>query len=138
MTVGRLLGWLVLTGYALTVLNYFVKLINRKIISKKPADSTMRKRYTTFMRVIVKYHRYFALATTLLLIAHFIVQYLVWGFYITGLIAAGLLILLGFLGAYGTFVRQKKSGPWLYAHRTIAALLPFAVLVHILTVEGVL
>lgn len=138
MTLGRFLGWLIVAGYLLTVLNYFVKLINRKIISKKPADSRLRKNYTVLMRFIVKYHRYIALATTLILIVHFIIQYLVWGFYITGLIAAALLILQGFVGAYGTYVRKKKSGPWLYIHRTLAVLLPIAILVHILTVELVL
>lgn len=138
MSLGRFLGWLIVAGYLLTVLNYFVKLINRKIISKKPADSLLRKNYTVLMRFIVKYHRYIALATTLILIVHFIIQYLVWGFYITGLIAAALLILQGFVGAYGTYVRKRKSGPWLYIHRTLAVLLPIAILVHILTVELVL
>lgn len=138
MTLGRFLGWLIVAGYMLTVLNYFVKLINRKVISKKPADSPLRKNYTAFMRFIVKYHRYIALATTLILIVHFIIQYLVWGFYITGLIAAALLVLQGFVGAYGTYVRKKKSGPWLYTHRILAVLLPAAILIHILTVEQVL
>lgn len=138
MTLGRFLGWLIVTGYLLTVFNYFVKLINRKVISKKPADSPVRKNYTVFMRIIVKYHRYIALGTTIILLVHFIIQYLVWGFYITGLIAAALLILQGFIGAYGTYVRKRKSGPWLYAHRTMAILLPVAILIHILTVEQVL
>lgn len=138
MTLGRFLGWLIVAGYLLTVLNYFVKLINRKVVSKKPADSPLRKNYTKFMRIIVKYHRYFALAATLILIVHFIIQYLVWGFYITGIIAAALLVVQGFLGAYGTIVHKKKSGPWLYVHRTLAVLLPIAILIHILTVENVL
>jgi hypothetical protein len=138
MTLGRFLGWLIVTGYLLTVLDYFVKLINRKVISKKPPDSQVRKNYMVFMRIIVKYHRYFALGTTIILLVHFIVQYLVWGFYVTGLIAASILILQGCIGAYGTIVRKKKSGPWLYAHRTLAVLLPVAILIHILTVEQVL
>jgi hypothetical protein len=132
---GRILGWLIVAGYTLTVLNFFVKLINRKVVSKLPKDSPGRGRYTAFMRPIVKYHRYFAILTATALIAHLVVQSLAWGLYLTGVIAGGLLILQVSLGAYGTFVKKKKSGPWLYVHRTVAVLLFLAVVFHVVTAK---
>jgi hypothetical protein len=85
------------------------------------------------MRFIIQYHRYFAIFTTMVLITHFIIQYQSWGFFVTGIIAGVLLMLQGFFGAYGMYVKKRKSGPWLYAHRTIAVLLLIAILFHVLT-----
>lgn len=132
---GRLLGWLIVTCFTLTVLNYFVKRINRRFISKLPKDSEIRLKFSVFMRFIVKNHRYFAMMTTLALITHFVIQYLSWGFYPTGVIAGSLMIGQGAVGAFGTYAKGKKPGPWLYLHRTIAVLLTVAILLHILTVK---
>lgn len=130
---GRILGWLIVTGYTLTMMNYVVKFFNRKVMAKLPKDAPARKRYNVFMRFIIQYHRYFAIFTTMALITHFIIQYLSWGFFTTGVLAGVLLMLQGFLGAYGMYVKNRKSGPWLYAHRTIAVLLLAAILLHVLT-----
>ncbi len=132
--VGRILGWLIVTGYTLTILNYFVKRVNRRFFAGLPADSPARKRYTAFMRFIVRYHRFFAIFTSVALAAHFTIQYLSWGFYKTGVIAGSLLVIQSFLGAFGTYVKKKKAGLWLYAHRTIAILLFTAILLHVLKV----
>lgn len=133
--LGRILGWLIVTGYTLTILNYFVKLVNRKVIMGMPKDSLGRARYMSFMRVIVKYHRYFAITTALALITHLVVQYLDWGLYLTGVVAGGLLILQVSLGAFGTYIKKKKSGPWLYVHRTVAVLLLLAIVFHVVTAK---
>ena len=132
MSIGRVFGWLIVTGYLLTVLNYVVKFVNRKWIMAMPKDAPGRVRYQAFMRFIVKNHRYFAMFTTAALITHFILQYLSWGFYTSGLVAGSLMIVQGSLGGYGTYVKNKKSGPWLVAHRTIAVLLLLGILVHVL------
>lgn len=132
MSIGRIFGWMIVTGYLLTVLNYVVKFVNRKWIMSMPKEAKGRIRYQAFMRFIVKNHRYFAIFTTLALITHFIIQYLSWGFYTSGLIAGGLMIIQGSLGGYGTYVKHKKSGPWLVVHRTIAVLLMLGILTHVL------
>lgn len=132
MSVGRIFGWLIVTGYFFTILNYFVKWANRRWISKMPKDAPGRVRFQSFMRFIVKNHRYFGMFTSIALITHFIIQYLSWGFYISGLIAGSLLIIQGSLGAYGTYVKQKKNGPWLIVHRSVAVLLFLGILVHVL------
>lgn len=135
MSVGRILGWLIVTGYALTVLNYFVKFVNRKWIMAMPKEAPTRIKYQSFMRIIVKNHRYFGIFTSIMLITHFILQYLSWGFYVTGLIAGSLMIVQGSLGAYGTYVKKKKSGPWLIVHRTVAVLLFIGMVIHVLTAK---
>lgn len=135
MSVGRILGWLIVTGYSLAVLNCVVKFVNRKWIMVMPKDAPTRIKYQSFMRVIVKNHRYFGIFTSIALISHFIIQYLSWGFYVTGLIAGSLMIIQGSLGAYGTYVKKKKNGPWLYAHRTVAVLLLVGMIVHVLTAK---
>ena len=132
---GKILGWLIVTGYTLSILDYFVKLFSRRVIMKLPKDSPVRGKYMGFMRIIVKNHRYFALLATAALAAHLVVQYLAWGLYLTGVIAGSLLILQASLGAYGTYVKKKKSGPWLYAHRAVAVLLFLAVMFHVVTAK---
>jgi hypothetical protein len=133
--LGRLLGWLIVTGYTLTICNYFVKLINRKVISGLPTESPIRTRYMAVMRVIVRYHRYFAFVTVAALLTHLVIQSLNWGIYVTGVIAGSLLILQAALGAYGAYAKNKKSGTWLVIHRAVAVLLFVAVLFHVITAK---
>ncbi len=135
MNIGKVLGWLIVAGYGLTLLNYVVKWVNRKWIMKMSKEEPIRIRYQVFMRFIIKNHRFFAMFTTIALITHFIIQYLSWGFYITGLIAGSLLILQGVLGGFGHYVKKKKSGRWLYAHRIVAVLMLVAIFVHVLTAD---
>lgn len=92
----------------------------------------MRVRFQAFMRFIVQNHRYFGIFTSVALITHFVIQYLSWGFYTSGLVAGLLLIVQGSLGAYGTYVKHKKNGPWLVVHRSVAVLLFVGILVHVL------
>ncbi len=132
---GRILGWLIVTGYSLTVLNYLLKAINRRWVMPLPKESAGRARYQAFMRPFIRYHRYFAFLTAAALITHFIIQYLSWGFYITGLLAGTLMVLQVFLGVYGTYWARNKRGSWLYVHRTTAVLLLAAMAIHILYVS---
>ena len=53
---GIVLGWIIVAGYLLTVLNYFVKLVNRKVMKDISMDSPLRKRFTGFMKLIMKSH----------------------------------------------------------------------------------
>ena len=129
---GKILGWFMVAFYSLAVLNYPVKWVNKRVISKLPANSGVRKIFTVLMRFIVKYHRYFAIAAILLLTAHFFVQFSLYGFFLTGIIAGSLMLAQGLLGAYGTYVRKKKRTAWFYLHRTVAVLLLAAILIHVI------
>ena len=128
---GIVLGWIIVTGYLSTVLNYFVKLFNRKVMKDISMDSPLRKRYTGFMKLIMKSHGYIAIYLITFLLLHLLIELVHEGFFITGLVTAGLLILQVLLGGYGAIVKNKKRGPWFYAHRTVAELMAVALVVHV-------
>ncbi|MDD2458262.1 MAG: hypothetical protein PHQ83_07140 [Eubacteriales bacterium] len=131
--LGRFLGYVIALGYLLTILNYFVKWLNRSVMSKRPKEDTMRKVFTRFMRFIVSNHRLFAILTTVALFAHFLIQFQVWGLYPSGALAGSLLLVQGSLGGFGTYIKKKKPGIWLTVHRTLAILLGLAIVLHVLT-----
>lgn len=130
---GPVLGWIILSGYLLSVSNYLVKLVNRKVIMKKPKESLTRKRYQTFLRLVIQTHPFLGALTSVAMIAHLIIQYLNWGFFPTGIVAGSLLLIQGALGGYGKAVRKRKPGLWLKAHRTVAVLLFLAIAFHVYT-----
>jgi hypothetical protein len=131
--LGRILGWLIVSGFLLAVLNYPVKLIYRKRVAALPRESATKRRYQIFMRFITSAHRYFAAIASAALIAHFIIQYTNYGrLRISGVIAAVLLIIQGSLGAYGTYIKKRKPAGWLKVHRINAALLIAAITAHVL------
>ena len=137
-TTGIILGWVIVVGYLLAVMKYFVRIIYQKFIIGLPQDSLLREKYLVFMRLIVTTHGYIGLYLLTIIVLHALIELVHRGFFITGLIVAGLMILQIFLGAYGTFVKSRKKGPWLDAHRTLAALLSGAIAIHIQAVISLL
>lgn len=129
--IASILGWVIVTGMLLSGANYFFKAINTKWVNKLPKDRALRKRYQAFLRWYLRFHPLIGSLTAAAMIAHFILQYLNWGFFISGLIAGSLIIVQTVLGLYGNFVRHKKRGVWFYAHRIVAVLLFLAVVFHI-------
>ncbi|HBP38313.1 MAG TPA: hypothetical protein DD640_06155 [Clostridiales bacterium] len=130
---GSLFGWLIAIGLFLTLLNYPVKVIYRTKIAPLPRESKMKTAYGHIQRFIVTYHRFFALFTTLMLTAHIIIQLVYRWLSWTGLAAAILMVVNGFLGGYGHFIKKKKRSAWFYIHRTVASLLIIAIVVHLVT-----
>jgi hypothetical protein len=130
--LGRLLGWLIVASFFLTVLNYPVKWVFRRYLAKLPRESAVKRRYQVFLRIISGKHRYFAIVASVSLLAHFFIQFSLYGLRLTGIIAGLLLLLQATLGAYGTYIRKRKPTAWFYAHRTVAVLLIVAMVVHIL------
>ncbi|MHB1455210.1 MAG: hypothetical protein ACYCYM_14835 [Saccharofermentanales bacterium] len=128
-----ILGWFVVAGLLLSGANYFFKLIGSRWIGKLPKDALMRRNYQSFLRWYLRFHPLIGSLTAHVLIVHFILQYLNWGFFVSGMIAGSLLILETALGLYGNFVKHKKRGLWLYAHRTVAVLLVLSVAFHVFT-----
>ena len=129
-SIGNFLGTLTGLGFGLALLNYPVKWINKRWISKLPKDSSVRQLYLTLMKWIVKNHRYFALAAAVALVIHLTLQITFKWVSSTGLIAAGLLISTVLLGAYGFVVLKGKRGKWLNVHQLLTVLTVFAILVH--------
>ncbi|MDD4323763.1 MAG: hypothetical protein PHR78_01010 [Eubacteriales bacterium] len=128
---GNLFGWLIVTGLVLTLLNYPVKAIYRKWVAELDNESSFKRGYLKFQQFIVKYHRFFGLFTTMMLLTHLIIQISYRWVSRTGIIAASLLVLNVILGAYGHYIRKKKRSAWFYVHRTIAVLTTIAIVLHI-------
>ncbi len=127
--LGGFLGSIIVVLYVLTILNYFVKFIfknYRKLLSKYPI---VLKVYTIMMKLIVKNHKLFGLLTILFILLHFLLQFSQYGINIAGTIAAGVMILQIMHGIYGSKVK-KRSKTWLISHRTIAAALLIAIMIH--------
>ena len=128
---GSLFGWLIVIGLGVAILNYPVKLISRLWISKMDRNSKARLIYMKIQKPLVQYHRFFAGFATIMLIVHLVIQLQYRWLSTTGLIAAGLLVLNGFIGGYGHYVKKKKKSLWLYFHRSIAFLAVVSIVVHI-------
>lgn len=130
--IGITIGWIIAAGCFLAVMNYFVKFIYRKEISKIPIDSSFRSKYLAFMKIVVKNHAYIGLYLVTLIFLYLFIELVHEGFFVTGLITGGLMLFQLALGAYGKFSKHKLKSLWLYFHRTIAALLMVALFSHIL------
>ncbi|HHU08344.1 MAG TPA: hypothetical protein GXZ59_08390 [Clostridiaceae bacterium] len=129
----NLIGWLITLSLFLTLLNYPIKAVYRKWVSKMDKETSFRKGYLKVQQFLIKNHRWFAISATVFLIAHLILQIQYRWFSRTGALAAGLLILNIFLGAYGHYIRKKKKSAWLYLHRIVAVLVIAAIVLHIVS-----
>lgn len=133
--IGELFGWVIVFSYALTVLNYFVKLVNRKYsrqLAKHPEAKRLMGRVTPF---VVKNHKIFGFITITGILVHFYIQFTRWGLVASGAVAASLMVLQVILGAYGAFINKKRKGLWFVTHRLIAAILFAAIVYHIIYVN---
>ena len=89
--LGRVLGWLVFSGFWLTALNPFFKEVNKRQMMKRPASDGLRQGYQKFLRTYLKVHPYLGLATAVLMLTHLLIQYSFYGFYLSGFVAGALL-----------------------------------------------
>jgi hypothetical protein len=128
--IGHLFGLLIIVLYALTVLNYVVKWINKRYGAAMKTHEKGYSFYKKLMRFIIRNHRLFGLLTIVFLLSHFYIQFNQFGLNITGAVAAGVLVLQVLLGIYGSVTKQKGKG-WLLAHRTIALILFLAIAAHL-------
>ena len=127
--VGGFLGSMIVILYGLTILNFFVKFINKKFRHEMMKYEKPYQNYTFFMKFIIKNHRLFGKLTIIFILLHFALQYSQYGLNITGLIAALIMIVQIGVGLYGG--KAKKRGHnWLLTHRTIAVLLLLIIAIH--------
>ncbi len=133
---GGLFGWLIIVAFGGTILNYIIKLINRRF-SKKIATNPVAKRVMkVLMTIFVRNHKYFGFATAVMLLAHFIIQFYFIGLSVSGVIAAVLLILQVGLGIYATLKKKPRKGVWFITHRLIAVLLILGTDLHLVNPYG--
>jgi hypothetical protein len=130
--LGELFGWLLIGAYAGTLLNFILKVVNKrygKVIKKNlSADKVLK----FLMMLFVKNHKYFGIATLILLLSHFAIQYSRFGFNITGLIAATLMATQVGLGIYASVTKQPRKGIWFVMHRSIALFIFVGIAIHLL------
>lgn len=131
--MGEFLGWCIVVTYAVAMLNFALKRINKYYISKLPKEKENIKNYfKLIMKPIIKYHRYFGLLAILALTVHFLYIYLNYWISPTGVFAAISMVILVALGLYGYLIKKGKKGNWLFLHRIVAFVLIFAIATHIL------
>lgn len=123
--IGGLFGWLLVAAIAGTILNYCVKFINKNTKTKSDLQKLLTK-------VFVKNHRYFGLATVVLLLVHTVIQFSRYGIVLTGVVTAGLLIVQVVLGIYAIAKKKQRKGAWFIVHRAIAVLMILSIAIHLL------
>ncbi|NCC83450.1 MAG: hypothetical protein EOM03_04905 [Clostridia bacterium] len=131
MILGRVLGWLIAGSFVLAALNPALKKLNLYLRQKRAENDPLRRAYASFLRFYLKAHSWIGRIAATLLLAHFFVQYQVYGVSASGLLAGGLLMVLAGLGAFGYFIRKKKAGTWLVLHRWVTFILAFAIILHV-------
>lgn len=129
--LGNFFGWLTIILFAGAIANYIVKFANKRWGKQIVSSAAGRKIMPVLMKTFVRYHKYFGFGTFIALLLHFIVQVLKFGFSISGVIAASLLILQVALGFYATVKKRSRKGIWFVAHRSISVLLIFGIALHL-------
>ncbi len=131
--LGGFLGILTTVFLGLALLNYVLKWINKRWISKLPKTSRFKAAYLKVMKFVVQKHRWFGLGATVAMVAHLILQITYAWVSRTGLIAAALLVINGMIGAWMHYKQKGKRGPLLMVHRAMGVLLIAAIAVHVIT-----
>ena len=129
--LGKLFGALTIFFFGLTILNYIVKFVNRKFAKEIAMNPEFKKIWMMFMRILVKYHKYFGFATLASLLIHFLIQSNFRWVSASGLIAAAVLLSQLLLGMYGAYINKKRKGLWFVTHRMISVALIVTILLHV-------
>ena len=130
--LGNLLGILTAALFTLAALNFVVKFVNRKWVTRLAKENRFKKGYIAVMKFLVKNHRFFGVGAATLMLAHVVFQVLYKWVSVTGLIAAGLAVVAVMLG--GVLFKAKKRTPaMLWAHRGAVIALICAVIAHVVT-----
>lgn len=129
----KLLGWVTAISFSLAILNFFVKLVNKKYISKLGKEKKqIVDLYRKIMRIIVKNHKILGTIAVASVLAHFFIAFSSNRISITGIIAALIMASIFILGVYGAFINKNYKAMWLKVHRILAFTLLIAIATHVL------
>lgn len=131
--LGEFLGSVTGILFFIALLNYPVKWINKRWISKLPKESGVKKAYQAVMKILVQKHRYFAFGALATVAVHLYLQLTYRWLSVTGMIAAGLLLLTVALGANLFFRHKGKRGLLFQVHRIAALSVLVAFAIHYFT-----
>lgn len=127
-----LAGWVAVWGFAFEILNYIVKFVNKKYISKLPREKqNITNLYRSIMKFIIKHHKTVGIITITAAIIHFALMVIYQYVRISGLIGIALMLLLLGLGSYGAYVNKNYKGKWLKMHRILAFSLAVVIVIHL-------
>ena len=127
-----LFGWIGVWGYAIALLNFFMKYINKKYLNKLPKDKQkFIDIYRGLMKFIVKYHKIAGIIASISIVFHFYLMFSFRGLSMSGLIAAVVMWIVFTLGIYGFRINKNMRGSWVKVHRILSFLLILLIIFHI-------
>ena len=130
--IGELLGILTAVLFGLAIMNFVVKIVNRKWVMKLPKESKFKQSYASAMKFLVKNHRFFGLGAAALMVAHVVVQIVFAWVSVTGIVTAALAIVTVALGVI-LFKAKKRTPAMLWAHRGAVIALILSFIAHVIT-----
>jgi len=128
--MGEALGWIAAVCYFVSVANFFVKRVFRAGIAGLPKDSAFKRGYQLFMKLIVKYHRYFGMAAGVFALVHLCWQIVSVRVSYSGVLAAAIMAVTAILGI---FIAYRRKGGLTGIHRPMAMAVLAVVLFHMIT-----
>lgn len=127
------LGWVTAISFGLAILNFFVKYINKKYISKLGKEKKqLVDMYRKVMRIIIKNHKLVGTIAVVSVLIHFFIAFSSNDIKISGIVAALIMATIFCLGVYGAYINKNYKGMWLKVHRVLAFSLIVAIFIHIL------
>lgn len=128
-----LFGWIVIWGFCFELMNYIMKFVNKKFITKLPPEKKeFVGIYRTIMKFVIKFHRPVGIITVSAAIVHLALMGMFVGIKLNGIVALALMVCLVFLGIYGAYINKNYKGKWLKAHRFIAFAVILSIGAHLL------
>ena len=128
--LGEALGWVAAVCYFISVANFFVKRIFKAWVVKLPKDSALKKGYQLFMKLLVKYHRYFGIAAGAFALFHLCWQLVNVRVSYSGVLVASLMAATAILGI---FIAYGRKGRLTGIHRPMAMAVLAVILFHVIT-----
>ncbi len=128
--IGEVFGWIAAVCYFISVANFFVKRIFKAWIAKLPKENAWKKEYQLFMKLIVKYHRYFGMIAGAFALLH-----LCWQIVNVRVSYSGVLVtaLMAVTAIFGIFIAYRKKSSLTNVHRPIALAVLAVILFHMIT-----
>lgn len=130
--LGEFLGWFTVVFFSLSFLNPVVKYVQKTFGKTLLKKETLKKPWQMFMKFIVKNYRLFGLIAALGAVGHFLVQYSRWGFVLSGVVPAVLMLLQGALGYLVSNAKKETKKTLLLVHKIIAVLMVLAIGTHLI------
>jgi hypothetical protein len=127
---GEVLGWATAICYFISVANFLVKRIFKAWIAKMPKGNTFRKSYQFFMKLLVKYHRYFGMGAGAFAVLHLCWQIINVRVSYSGILAA---VLMSVTAILGIFIAYGKKSSLTKVHRPMAIAIMAVIIFHMIT-----